>query len=492
LYQVERILRLQPRANSGKGAFDLFTNPSMDRPDAGQTSQLTTVNYPDGVRPYAVSHLVILGYRPAVQTIPTGTPPPDGDYVAIEAAGSNEHHMMRAEDQLSSTGMDRYGAQIPTLPAGSVPPQRNLWVQPSGGHNRPVFYLGDGTHLWRGEDPITSWEQVVPTGTLTAARRFFVNPYDASMIYVLTPQGVYSSTNSGQSWQQANELQRALTANGDWQLGCWGANCPINDMVFDPTHPNRRFAAGLAGVFFTADGTHWFRLLDTRAMPSRPRGMWFDPLSDPNDDTLYVAMDGRGILRLHPIPTTSPVLPPTPPPPLPTPTPTPTPAPPGTGENILNNGGFFDGLGGWSIGGSTSYSESLAHNENGSARLGHEDTPVDELYQTVELPCDAEGLFLSYYTYISSTDNHPSMDHFSASVEMGDESVTLQTLTEESPQGAWYPAVFDLSGYSCQPLTVRFASTQNSQLVTAFFVDDVKLLYYNGTYYTDLPLVVKE
>ena len=514
LYQVNRVLRLQPRSNDRKGAYDLFTNPSQLRPDAGLTAQLRQVNYHDGVRPYAVSHLVIRGYRPAVQTIPTGTPPADGDYIAIEAAGPNEHYLRRGNDRISTSGLARYGAAIPTLPPNNIPTERPLWVQASGGHSQPDFYLGDGTHLWRGQDPIASWVQVVPTGTLTAAWRFFANPYDASMIYMLGAQGVYSSTDYGVTWQHDNNLQQAVTANGTWELRCWDDNCLINDMVFDPTLPGRRFAAGLAGVFFTADGQNWFRLLDTRALPSRPRGLWFDPLSDPNDDALFVAANGRGILRLHPIPRTAPQSQPPQPTPQPTAIPVPIPLPPGSGSSILNNGGFEDGLGGrtassrvgrvtalarsrsdsarpgyWTTSGSAGLATTMARTGSYSIRLGHEDTRDDEVSQTVEIPCDAEGLILSYYYYISSLDNHPSMDEFVASIESEGDGITLQMLTEESLQNQWYQASFDISGYACQPLTVRFQSAQNSQLVTAFFIDDVELLYFNGTHELNLPLV---
>jgi hypothetical protein len=462
----------------------------MNPPDAGQTSQLKSINYPDGVRPYAVSHLVLRGYRPVVQTVPTGNPPPDGDYIAIQAEGANEHYLVRANDLLSTSGMDRYGARIPTLAPNNIPNQRDLWVQASGGHSSPDFYLGDGVNLWHSPDPIISWSRVVPTDTLTAAWRFFSNPYDKSMLYMIAPQGIYRSNDHGVTWQHDLNLQQVLTANGDWHIACSSDDiCLLNDMVFDPTQPNRRFAAGLAGVFFTADGQNWFRLLDTRAIPSLPRGMWFDPLTDPNDDALYVAMNGRGIVRLHPIPRTAPQALTAHPTPNPTPTPTPTPTPPGSGIAILDNGGFENDLSGWTTAGGAGLATSIAHTGTNSAQLGHEEIAFDELSQIVDVPCDAQTLLLSYYYNISSTDNHPSMDSFIVSVESEGQGFTLQSLTEESPQGQWYQASFDLSSFRCQPLTLKFQSTQNSQLLTAFYVDDVRLDYFNGTYYLDLPLV---
>ena len=64
-----------------------------------------------------------------------------------------------------------------------------------------------------------------------------------------------------------------------------------------------RVAVGTAGVFYTLNGNNWFRYLSTSAFPSRPVSAFFDPISDPCDRALYVALDGRGIVRLGPIPT---------------------------------------------------------------------------------------------------------------------------------------------------------------------------------------------
>ena len=67
--------------------------------------------------------------------------------------------------------------------------------------------------------------------------------------------------------------------------------------------PGTRFGVGTAGVFYTLNGNNWFRYLSTSAFPSHPVSAYFDPVSDPCDRALYVALDGRGIIRLDPIPT---------------------------------------------------------------------------------------------------------------------------------------------------------------------------------------------
>jgi hypothetical protein len=50
------------------------------------------------------------------------------------------------------------------------------------------------------------------------------------------------------------------------------------------------------------DGTNWRRLLSTAAFPGHPVAAYFDPISNPDGRALYVAMAGRSILRLSPIP----------------------------------------------------------------------------------------------------------------------------------------------------------------------------------------------
>lgn len=61
-------------------------------------------------------------------------------------------------------------------------------------------------------------------------------------------------------------------------------------------------ASGNSGVFYNLNGSNWFRLLSTSALPSHPVSAYFDPISDPCDRALYVGLDGRGIPRIDPIP----------------------------------------------------------------------------------------------------------------------------------------------------------------------------------------------
>ena len=80
-----------------------------------------------------------------------------------------------------------------------------------------------------------------------------------------------------------------------------GFNAVITDMIFVRGELTR-FAVGNAGAFVSLDGVHWRRLLSTRALPGRLAAAYFDPVSDPSDRALYVGLNGRGILRISPIP----------------------------------------------------------------------------------------------------------------------------------------------------------------------------------------------
>ncbi len=76
----------------------------------------------------------------------------------------------------------------------------------------------------------------------------------------------------------------------------------IRDMIFDRVERTVRFAVGDAGVFYTTNGAVWKRLLSTAALPGHPVAAYFDRISNPSNRALYVAVNGRGILKLSPIP----------------------------------------------------------------------------------------------------------------------------------------------------------------------------------------------
>jgi hypothetical protein len=125
-----------------------------------------------------------------------------------------------------------------------------------------------------------------------------VNPYDPTDIYI-----VDSSTNPAvkrlrnNNWENDASLTNAATVDGKFTTHCRSfPSCLINDMLFVPGE-RTRFAAGKGGVFYSLDGTTWQRLFTTEQMPSVPYALAFDKYSRAGVRSLYVGMNGRGIIR---------------------------------------------------------------------------------------------------------------------------------------------------------------------------------------------------
>ena len=312
--QRDRVLRLSPRGWKGNqivGAFDVFLN-ATGHPDA-KNQPTQRVYYDTGMAQFAVSWMVAAGYRPVISTLSSEAPLANGDYITIRELAATHRVLLRARDS--------FGTASPwTQEKTNLPNTANV-VQVAGGHMSPTYYAGDGTRLWRshrdGNGDVDRWDQIVPGGGATAASRFFVNPYDANDIYIVDNNAIRRTTNGTQAtvaWTIDPLLDAALNPSGEFGYQCPQTNwnielptrCVLNDIVFDREAPQTRFAVGIAGVFYSGDGVNWLRLLDTRAMPSRPRAAWFDRYTDPNDRSLYIALDGRGIMRCHPIPAVAP------------------------------------------------------------------------------------------------------------------------------------------------------------------------------------------
>ena len=201
----------------------------------------------------------------------------------------------------------------PVQQQGPFLPDPNIGlVQATGGHSATVFYVGGdpASQLWKWTDGMTSWQRLVPGGGAGQARRFFVNPYVPSMIYLLDADHILRSDDGGASWQVDACLEQQLTCGGlipadrgeddDGQGD--HLDVILTDMQFDPFNPGRRFAVGLGGAFATVDGTTWTRLLDTGALRGRPANCYFDWVSQPSDPALYVSFAGRSIVKISGLP----------------------------------------------------------------------------------------------------------------------------------------------------------------------------------------------
>ena len=201
----------------------------------------------------------------------------------------------------------------PDLPSTSA-----AIVQASGGHASPTYYVGDHNQLWKSSPNSggsRKWKRIVPGDQASKAYRFFVNPYDANDVYIVDDNAVRHSTDGGITWPKDHNLDSLLTENGSF-LRKYRESDPfhnfiLNEMIFYRENSDIRFAAGLAGVFYSTDKSNWSRLIDTKALPSRPVGLYFDPVSDPNVWSLYMAFAGRGVMRC-PIPKPFPMFKPIP------------------------------------------------------------------------------------------------------------------------------------------------------------------------------------
>ena len=276
----------------------------------------------------AVSNFSIRGYRPMVLTAPGATAPADGDFVIIGTKQNGARAVFRktngivmatAADWEDPTKASQYG---PDLPACSGSPHCIDVVQASGGNAAPVLYAGDPGQgpndsrfhwqtLWKWSPGMASWQQIIPSpaGTPPAksagiATRFFADPYNSNVIYIIDQTAIKRSDDGGVTWAVDTSLDNAATENQTFTYSTFGIGdgAVINDIIFAPGEPRTRFAVGNAGVFYTLNGRNWSRLLSTSAFPSHPVSAYFDSISDPCDRALYVALNGRGIVRVDPIP----------------------------------------------------------------------------------------------------------------------------------------------------------------------------------------------
>jgi hypothetical protein len=202
--------------------------------------------------------------------------------------------------------------QGPPLPSPNV-----TVVQASGGHARPTFYVGDlptgdipgQGRVWKWSAGMPAWQQIVPGPPVAGqpvpalARRFYVDPYRPSQLYLVDMGHVLRSDTRGTTWVVDGPLELAVTENGAFPFESPGDGNPgqalIRDMLFDPHRPGTRFAIGPAGVFQTLDGRRWTALIRSSAMAMRPNNGVYDFVSCPR--ALYVATSNRGLLRLSPV-----------------------------------------------------------------------------------------------------------------------------------------------------------------------------------------------
>jgi hypothetical protein len=150
-----------------------------------------------------------------------------------------------------------------------------------------------------------NWQRLVPSENVMSARRFFVDPYRPTLIYVLDQEGVWRSEDGGTTWQVDSSLQQQLTCSALIPIDRQPADLidmVLQDMQFDPYRSLTRIAVGIGGIFLTNDGANWNRLVDTAALPGRPTNCYYDWVSNPCERSLYVGLSGRGLVKIGPLP----------------------------------------------------------------------------------------------------------------------------------------------------------------------------------------------
>lgn len=329
--QAFRVLSFSHRVGD-QSLFDLYRNPSGDYPNPRGSGSPVSVPCPPG--DCDTLKLAERGYTPIVLTLAGENPPQDGDYVLIRLlpqgsflTRTTQISSIRTPDQwqdrsLASVPGGFLFLPLPNYPTCRAPSPQTCVnaVQIGGGHARPVFYVSDPDHtknLWKWTEGITengrpSFKLIVPGGPpnrpdlqAQIARRFFVDPYDANVVYIIDQDSIKRSDDGGETWRLDLSLDNISTENHMFAYA--GDGGVIKDMIFDRQERGTRFAVGNAGVFYTLDGTNWQRILSTTALPGHPVAAYFDSISDARSRALYVAMKGRSILRLSPVP--QPVLP---------------------------------------------------------------------------------------------------------------------------------------------------------------------------------------
>jgi hypothetical protein len=315
--RADRVVQFVPRQADPSGFVGLIGIVSSDGseyPNAADDGSKTFVpstklplGTPRELKPYAASGIYLAGYRPLIKTLPTELPLPDVDYVTVEQDLAGNAVVLRTTKLSAISKVDDWHDAAKAQQIGPALPTTGLHVvQASGGHARPVYFVGDilTQFVWKSSPDQTAWVQIVPNAPVGSpevkpALAWFVNPYDPIELFVLDSDGMKISADGGASWIFDAALTTALTGGGKLTI----SPSLLQDMQFSRGEGGTRFAMGTAGVLCTMDfGVTWFPVLNAVAIPGRPESAFFDPLSDPTDRTVYVECEGRSILRVGGLP----------------------------------------------------------------------------------------------------------------------------------------------------------------------------------------------
>jgi hypothetical protein len=214
---VQFLPRRQPSSSSPKGFIGIVHGDGSTSECRRRRRKVlrglnkTNRSDPKVLVPYASSFAYLIGYRPLILTLATEPPLPGGDVIVVDQALDKTAFLFRTttidsigklEDWRDTSKAQQIG---PQLPVDALAPQA------SGGHSATVYYVGtafmvDGVvrgEVYKLNPAQTSWDRIVPNKTLRTpvkpAQRWFVDPYELNMLYVLDADGVKVSATEAKA-----------------------------------------------------------------------------------------------------------------------------------------------------------------------------------------------------------------------------------------------------------------------------------------------------
>jgi hypothetical protein len=203
-------------------------------------------------------------------------------------------------------------------------------IQSSGGITNPVLWVGSTNgNLYQaatvngqvGPSQASLWQPVPGTG-LGHVTSFFVNPYNSSYIWAQDSSDSTIKTrvtvNGVTTWQPVQALKDIATNYGEFRFGCGDANtvymlqwtCSLAWMSLSRNKSNVVVAALYpGGVAYSSDyGGTWNLAygitLDSKTPQATPNlfglpiAVWFDDGVDSDNPAIYIAVHGRGVIRV--------------------------------------------------------------------------------------------------------------------------------------------------------------------------------------------------
>jgi hypothetical protein len=306
--RADWVMQFAPQSRGGPGVVVVRGGPY---PDAGNSGNWRRV--PPPANSTFSSGFVLRGYAPLVRTLATEAAPSDGDVVVIGTRSDGARVVFRTQAISGITNAAQWedlahaqqeGPPLPVPAPGMVVGI----VQASGGHLNPAIFVSDTVSLWSLDRGLQTWRLLVPGGppgrSANTASRFWVDPFNPLLIYLLDFDRFRVSLDGGASWLFDADLTRAMSGDGKLDLRQQLGALPgvVRDILFVRTERFARFAFGSAGVLYTVDGVVWQKLLNAIALGGCPESGFFDGITDPLDRTLYVELEGRSILRISGVP----------------------------------------------------------------------------------------------------------------------------------------------------------------------------------------------